>query len=527
MKRSVFGNIVFAVLAVLMLFGEALTVATVVRLDMLPPLYLGALIGVLALFSLLIIFLLFVKGKRSGKGRRVVGCVLMLLLLCGCAVITTVATDVMNTLQATKEEAPAVPTREVYVLADNEAESLAQTGDFTYGFVKNFEMSCVEQVLTEVQQQTGKNVATAGYTNLYTMVDALLNNQIDAMILNGGYISILEETQEYMNFSTKTKILAQVEVDEPAEMLSPDVDSLFEEEMVEEVEEVEVNTEPIEIDLNEELEDFSNLKPFVVYVSGSDTYGNQIVKTSRSDVNILAAVNPMTKQVLLINTPRDYYVQNTAGGGARDKLTHCGIYGLKCSMNTLGKLYDADIEYYVRINFDGFKKLIDAMGGVRVYSETAFTAITRTKINEGWNDLTGQQALDFARERYTLKGGDNARGKHQMQVIEALIKKATSGTTIITNYSDIMASVDGMFQMNIPTELISDMMKMQLSDMAQWNIVTYSATGTGASAECYSMPGMKLSVIKPSTSSVSKAQRLIDMVFAGELLTEEVVNSIT
>ena len=526
MKRSVFGNIVFAFLFVLMLIGVALTVAAVIRLDMLPPLYLGALIGVFAIFSLLIAFLMFVKGKNSGKGRRIVGCVLMLLLLCGCAVITTVATDVMNTLQATKEEEPAVPTREVYILAENEVESLAQTGNFTYGFVKNFEESCVNQVLTEVQQQTGQSVATAGYTNLYTMVNALLNNQIDAMILNGGYISILEETEEYANFSTKTKILAQVEVEEPEEALTPVVDSLFEEE-VEEMEEVEVNTEPIEIDLEEEIEDFTNLKPFVVYVSGSDTYGNKIVKTSRSDVNILAVVNPMTKQVLLINTPRDYYVQNTAGGGARDKLTHCGIYGLKCSMNTLGKLYDADIEYYVRINFDGFKKLIDAMGGVRVYSETAFTAITRTKIKEGWNDLTGQQALDFARERYTLKGGDNARGKHQMQVIEALIKKATSGTTIITNYSDIMASVDGMFQMNIPTELISDMMKMQLSDMAQWNIVTYSATGTGASAECYSMPGMKLSVIKPSSSSVSKAQRLIDMVFAGELLTEEVVNSIT
>ena len=526
MKRSIFGNIVFALLFVLMLAGEALTIATVLRLNMLPPLYLGALIALLAIFSLLIAFLLFVRGKRSGKGRRVVGCVLMLLLLCGCAVITTVATDVMNTLQATKEEEPAVPTREVYVLADNEAESLAQTGAYTYGFVKNFEESCVNQVLTEVQHQTGETVATAGYTNLFTMVNALLNNQIDAMILNGGYVSILEETEEFANFSSQTKILAQVEVEEPAEVLSPDFDSLYEEEMEGE-EEVVVTTEPIEIDLDEELEDFTNLKPFVVYVSGSDTYGSKIVKTGRSDVNILAVVNPMTKQVLLVNTPRDYYVQNTAGGGARDKLTHCGIYGMKCSMNTLGNLYDTDIEYYVRINFDGFKKLIDAMGGVRVYSEYAFTAITRTKIKEGWNDLSGQQALDFARERYTLKGGDNERGRHQMVVIKALIQKATSGSTIITNYSDIMASVDGMFQMNIPTELIGDMMKMQLSDMAQWNIVTYAATGNGAMAECYSMPGMKLSVIKPSSSSVSKAQRLIDMVFAGELLTEEVVNSIT
>ena len=235
----------------------------------------------------------------------------------------------------------------------------------------------------------------------------------------------------------------------------------------------------------------------------------------------------MTKQILLINTPRDYYVQNTAGGGARDKLTHCGIYGTSCSMKTLGKLYDINIEYYVRINFTGFKKLIDALGGVTVYSDYAFTAITRTPIQKGENHLDGQQALDFARERYTLKGGDNERGKHQMQVITAVIQKATSGTTIISNYSDIMASVEGMFSMNVPTELISNLMKMQLSDMAQWNIISYSATGTGASEVCYSMPGMKLSVIKPSQSSVSKASRLIDMVYAGEILTEEVINSIS
>ena len=126
----------------------------------------------------------------------------------------------------------------------------------------------------------------------------------------------------------------------------------------------------------------------------------------------------------------------------------------------------------------------------------------------------------------TIPGGDTERGKHQMQVITAVIEKATSGTTIISNYSDIMASVEGMFHMNVPTEMISNLMKMQLSDMAQWNIVSYSAKGTYATLECYSVPGMLLSVVEPSYSSVRKASRLIDMVYAGELLTEEVINSI-
>ena len=114
-----------------------------------------------------------------------------------------------------------------------------------------------------------------------------------------------------------------------------------------------------------------------------------------------------------------------------------------------------------------------------------------------------------------------------MQVIEAVIRKATSGTTMISNYSDIMASIEGMFTMNIPAEMISSLVKMQLSDMSRWNIVAYSATGSNSFEKCYSLPDMDLAVIIPYNTSVSKATRLIDMVFAGEMLTEEVINSMT
>lgn len=284
--------------------------------------------------------------------------------------------------------------------------------------------------------------------------------------------------------------------------------------------------EETEPEPTQEAADFTKLEPFMVYVSGSDSH-SKMLSSGRSDVNILAAVNPMTKQVLLINTPRDYYVPNSAGGGAADKLTHCGLYGISCSMNTLGNLYDAQIDYYVQLNFTGFKKLIDALGGITVDSEYAFTAIQRTYIKKGENHLTGQQALDFARERKTLSGGDNERGKHQMQVIEAVIQKATSGSTIISNYSDIMASIEGMFTMNLPAEMIGSLIKMQLGDMAKWNIVTYSASGSNSFEVCYSLPEMELAVIVPYSSSVSKAARLIDMVYAGELMTEEVISSMT
>ena len=505
-----------------MLAAEALAVVAVIRLGMLPGAYLIAVIALLALFSVGIAFLLYRPARKDRKGKKLLGCVLAVILLCGSVAIATVANDVVKTIEATSQETPEANTREVYVLVDSMAQTIEDTEGFTFGYVKGFDEASAEQVIDYIHPQIPGNYATAGYTNLFAMVNALLNEQIDAMILNGGYIDILNETEGFVGFSEKVRILVQVPVDVvPVEEPTVNQESQPQEDTVATEATEPVETEPSQV----EETGFTKVKPFIVYVSGSDSH-TEMLSSGRSDVNILAVVNPMSKQILLINTPRDYYVSNTAGGGAKDKLTHCGLYGISCSMNTLGNLYDEAVEYYVQINFTGFKKLIDAMGGITVYSDYAFTAITRTYISEGENNLTGQQALDFARERYTLRGGDNERGRHQMQVIEAVIKKATNGTTIISNYTDIMASVEGMFTMNIPAEMIGNLVKMQLSDMAQWNIITYSATGYDAAAECYSLPGMELSVIEPSWASVSKATRLIDMVFSGEILTKELVDSI-
>lgn len=524
MKRNKLWNFIYIGMFLLMLLMEVLAIISLIRLDMLPTLYLIALIGVFAVLSLVVGLLLFFKRGKSGKGRTVAAIILAALVVCGCVVIRTVASDVIETLKATSEETPGPAVRGIYVLSANRAETLEDTTGYTYGYVKDYDVACTQQVLKEISLHTGDQISTAGYTNSFLMVKALLENRIDAVILNAGFVSILEDTEEFSDFSSHVRVLSWVEVEESEEAATEPVDTVPEEEMPEETTEP-APAEPSQPQLGEV--DYEALEPFIVYVSGSDSYDSEIVMNSRSDVNILAVVNPLTKQILLLNTPRDYYVENTAGGGKLDKLTHCGLYGTSCSMKTLGNLYDAQIDYYVRINFTGFKKLIDAMGGVTVYSDYAFTAITRTPIKEGENHLNGQQALDFARERYTLKGGDNDRGKHQMQVITAVIEKATNGTTILSNYKQIMDSVEGMFSMNVPMEMIRNLLKLQLTDMARWNVVSYAATGTNSMEECYSAAGIELSVIKPSQSSVSKAKRLIDMVWEGELLTEEVINSIT
>ena len=261
-------------------------------------------------------------------------------------------------------------------------------------------------------------------------------------------------------------------------------------------------------------------EPFVIYLSGVDTRG-ELTEKARSDVNILAVVNPATKRVALINTPRDYYV-DLAGTSSKDKLTHAGLYGVETSMATLGNLYGVNVEHYIRINFAGFISIIDAVGGVDVYSDQAFTSVGSpgyydpTTFAEGWNHLDGKSALAFARERHAFASGDIQRGINQMKVIDAMVNKLKS-PTVLMSFSKLMDAVSDCFVTSLSQEQISALVRMQLSDLANWDIQSYSVTGSsGKSSQCYSAKGQSLYVMKPDESSVTQAKELIASVLGGE-----------
>ena len=261
-------------------------------------------------------------------------------------------------------------------------------------------------------------------------------------------------------------------------------------------------------------------EPFVVYLSGVDNRG-ELTEKARSDVNILAVVNPTTKQAALINTPRDYYV-DLAGTDSKDKLTHAGLYGVETSMATLGNLYGVNVEHYLRINFAGFINIIDAIGGVDVYSDQAFTSVGSpgyydpTTFAEGWNHLDGKSALAFARERHAFKTGDIQRGINQMKVIDAVANKLKS-PALLMGFSKLMDAAADCFVTSLSQEQISALVRMQLGDLANWDIQSYTVTGSGAkSTKCYSAKGQSLYVMKPDESSVSKAKELIASVLGGE-----------
>ena len=260
---------------------------------------------------------------------------------------------------------------------------------------------------------------------------------------------------------------------------------------------------------NEELPE-----SFIMYISGIDTYGG-VTERSRSDVNIMAVINRNTHKILLVSTPRDYYVPLSISGGAKDKLTHAGIYGVDVSMETLEMLYGVDISYFFRLNFSGFIDMIDALGGIDVYSEKEFTVDPIATYHVGYNHLDGLEALAFARERYSFSEGDFQRGRNQMAVIQAVVEKCTS-KAMLNNYTQVMESMEGCFQTSLTDADIKELVKEQLENPSGWEITSIDVTGTGSRQTTYSMPGRSVSVVIPDMDSVEAAKTEIQKVLNGE-----------
>jgi LCP family protein required for cell wall assembly len=382
-----------------------------------------------------------------------------------------------------------------YVLDESPAETVSDAKNYVFAITENYDYDHTQTAIEKINETTETTIRTQPYSDMFAMVQALYDGRADAMILNSAYVDVIESVGEYEDFSLRTRTL----FDEEIESVATDNPLLG----AAQPEGWSVATDP-----------------FVVYVSGSDTRRTKLA-TGRSDVNILLVVNPTTKQVLMINTPRDYYVETSVSDGARDKLTHCGIYGIDCSMDTLSSLYDEEVDYYAQINFSGFETLVDAIGGITVDSEKTFRCSEGGyEIKEGTNELDGKTALSYVRERKAFADGDNARGRHQMQVIKAIIEKVSSGTTVLARYSAILQSMEGMFATNLSSDDMAALVRMQLSDRTAWNVKTFAVSGTDSSETTYSMPSERSYVMIPDEEQVSYAQELIDRVMAGEILTD-------
>lgn len=458
--------------------------ANLMMLRMLPDKYL--LLAVLLLFVINAANVLVQIPRRRKKTGKVV-CGAAAVLLSAAMVYGIVAsTSVQSALKKISQPAEEVETVDVIVLKDSSAQSLTDLTGKTFGVSTAMEADSLTAMKNEMAKQIG-DVSTVPFGSLTRLADGLNQGAVSAIIINDAYLSSLSEVEGYSSFADNTRIVYQFGVP-----------------VTKQVTAVQEN-----IDITKQ--------PFIVYLSGSDSRSSDINATGRSDVNILAAVNPATHQVLLLNTPRDYYVPLTVSDGVRDKLTHAGVYGIDCSMGTLSALYGVNIPYYVRINFTGFENIVNALGGVTVHSDYAFTS-EGYEFSEGDNTLMGEAALTFVRERYSFSGGDNQRGRDQMAMIEAILKKVMS-PSILANYQGLLNAVSGSFVTNFSYNEMADFVQMQLSTGAGWNITSYAVTGSGDMTTTYTYPDENLYVMRPDNATVSKAQTLLNQVMNGEAPT--------
>jgi LCP family protein required for cell wall assembly len=433
--------------------------------------------------------------EKRGTAVRMI-CSVIALLLSAAMIFGTIAVGhVQSTIKKVADKKEEGTYIDVLVRVDDPAKELKDVTGYPFGMMDQMDEVHMQQAVQDLEQVTG-TVEKTTYASAPELATALYEGKVDAILLNEAYIDVLSEMEGYEDFSEKTRVIHEF---------------FYAEEM----------------DLEKAKETNVDSDAFVVYLSGSDARSTNINVRARSDSNILAVVNPTTHQILLLNTPRDYYVP-LARNGALDKLTHAGIYGISESINTLQNLYGVDVDYYARINFYGLIDIVDAVGGIDVESEQAFvlyayapghTSSGEQHIVQGTNHLDGAMALAFSRERHQFADGDNQRGRNQMAVIKALAKKLTTPSAL-ANYQSILGAVSQNLTTNFTYDEISSLVQAQLKDMPEWNIQTYAVTqGPGSTTQpCYSLGGGRAWVMPVNTDSVNQAKSLIETVMTGGTL---------
>lgn len=373
----------------------------------------------------------------------------------------------------------------VYVLKTDSAEEIKDVVDYIFGYNPMYSAEDANTVITAIKNEISKTPNIVAYEDPAKLAQGLLDGQCGAIILNQSLVEFIESAGDDSDDEEKNGDFAD---------FSSRIRCIYT---------VNIKNQVVE------KEDKGGITKecFNVYISGIDTEGSVTAK-SRSDVNIIMSVNPVTHQILLISTPRDYYVPLSISNGVRDKLTHAGNYGIDVSMETLELLYETEIDYFVRMNFTGFEHIIDALGGIDVESEYAFSTHGYS-FSEGLNEnLSGIEALWFARERKSFAEGDRQRGKDQMAVIEAVIEKCQS-SALLNNYTEILDNISESFQTNITKKSIKELVKFQLNESPDWEILSYSAEGHGESNYTYSVPSARAYVMVPDEESVAEIKQLL------------------
>ena len=472
-----FSGLILVLIQVILL---VLFLLKIFSLELLPAKYLVMLNVVLILITLYTFTSQFTKAHILGK---VISVLMSVVLLVG----FLYAAKLSSTLGIIAGKMTKTDIIDVIVLKDDPATSIADALSYTFGYNSTVNSSVTTKAISDIEAENNTSLSTKTYTKWDDLLNNLYNGKnIEAFVVHDSVRSTIAE--HYPEFEEKTKIIGTIKI-----------------------------TTEVKLSANDKK---VNQEPFFVYVSGNDGEG-QISSIGRSDVNILAVVNPKTKQVLLVSTPRDSYITiSTADGkSGLDKLTHAGNAGIEYSEEALENLYSISIDYYIKLNFTGCVEIVDALGGITINSDVDFTngyeaAPESYHFSVGENECNGEQTLAFVRERKAFDDGDFQRGRNQEAAIKGIIAKATS-PSILTNYSAVLDAVSNMVLTNMSTGTITSLIRGQLSNPKAWNVQSYTISGTTdtMTGQVYGISGM--SVVIPDKSSINTAKELINNVVDG------------
>ena len=458
---------IYAVLAVFLLF-------LIFKYNMLAFRYLNIVVTVLIVALAIVSFFLI----RSRKVKNLTLILLLLGILINGTSLFTVGQFIGFTSRLNATSNYSNYSMSIAVLADSSIDHISQLSSVTGP--TGTDKDNIQQLMNDLKASQNKELTVEESSSYLAAYKSLLAGDTKAIILNSVFENIIES--EYPDYASKIKKIYTKEL-----------------------------TKTVETPKDVKGDSFN------VYISGIDTYG-PISSVSRSDVNIIMTVNRETKKILLTTTPRDSYVPIADGGNdQKDKLTHAGIYGVDASIHTLENLYGIDLNYYARLNFTSFLKLIDLLGGVDVHNDQDFTSLHgKFHFPVGNVHLDSEQALGFVRERYSLADGDRDRGRNQQKVIVAILQKLTS-TEALKNYDSIIKGLQDSIQTNMPLETMMNLVNAQLESGGTYKINSQDLKGTGRmDLPSYAMPESNLYMMEISDSSLESVKAAINDVIEGK-----------
>lgn len=484
--KSKFSKVLSILFSVLLVISSFYLLYQVIRLNVLPSKFLFPLtIGVVVLDAIFILLLVYFSKNVVSK----IICIVLTLFICAASCmggyyisktqgalsnITNVAKHAKNTVSVIVKESSSIKDK-------------SQLNGVSVGSLRLNEQGS-KKALKELSNE-GIVLNQTEYDSMTALLEAFYNGEVDSIIINESSRSQILDMEAYSNFDSNTRVVYQTSY---------------------------------KVKNNDSATSVSDItsKPFNVLISGSDTRGG-FDENGRSDVIMIATVNPKTHTILLTSVPRDFYVTTACDAGdgcmqgALDKITHTGIHGTNTTKRTVEQLLGIEINYTFKVGFDTVTELVDVLGGVDVYVEPGYaTTNSLYSVHEGINHLNAEQALAFARDRYSYTEGDRQRTKNQQQVLMGIVKEATK-PSVITNYAAIMDTMANTFSTTMSNEEITDLIKYQLNNNPTWKMEQYMVDGTGDTLMCAEL-GDAASVMVPDQSTVKMAKDKINAVLAGK-----------